>query len=268
MEKKFIGAGLVSGLIAGIVAFIFARIFIEPQVGKAIDYEEGRSHAEARLTGEHAHEHEVFSRSVQENIGAGVGTVVFALCMGAFFAVAFTVLWAYLGRRNPAVDPRIVAAALAAVGFVAVYLVPFAAYPANPPAIGLEGTIGSRSGAYLTITLLSVGFAIVAAALGLQLARRIGTAWSTLAAIVAYVAATIVAIALLPSYNELPTPLMDGYRIVYQGFPADVLANFRVYSLASQVILWAVLAVVFAAVLTWLGKRAHRTAAPELERIS
>ncbi len=46
MEKKFIGAGLLSGLVAGIVAYVFARIFIEPQVAKAIDYEDGRSEAE------------------------------------------------------------------------------------------------------------------------------------------------------------------------------------------------------------------------------
>ena len=53
MEKKFIGAGLLSGLIAGIFAYVFARIFIEPVVAKAIDYEDGRSHAEEMLTGEH-----------------------------------------------------------------------------------------------------------------------------------------------------------------------------------------------------------------------
>ena len=46
MEKKFIGAGLLSGLVAGIVAYIFARIFIEPQVAKAIDYEDGRGAAQ------------------------------------------------------------------------------------------------------------------------------------------------------------------------------------------------------------------------------
>ncbi len=49
MEKKFIGAGLLSGLIAGIVAFVFARLFIEPQVAKAIDYEGGRSEAEEAI---------------------------------------------------------------------------------------------------------------------------------------------------------------------------------------------------------------------------
>ena len=46
MEKKFIGAGLLSGLVAGLFAFVFARVFIEPQVAKAIDYEAGRSAAE------------------------------------------------------------------------------------------------------------------------------------------------------------------------------------------------------------------------------
>ena len=90
-------------------------------MAKAIDYEDGRGAAEEALSGEHGHEHEVFTRSVQENIGAATGTLVFALCMGAFFAVAFTVLWSYVGRRYPATDPRAVAAALGAIGLVVAF---------------------------------------------------------------------------------------------------------------------------------------------------
>ena len=78
MEKKFIGAGLLSGLIAGIISFVFARFYLEPVVSKAVDYEGERSEAEealAHAAGGHSHGEggEVFTRAMQENLGAGVG---------------------------------------------------------------------------------------------------------------------------------------------------------------------------------------------------
>ncbi|MFZ2243071.1 MAG: CbtA family protein [Gordonia amarae] len=256
MEKKFIGAGLLSGLVAGIVAYIFARIFIEPQVAKAIDYEDGRGAAQEALAGEHgAHEHEVFTRSVQENVGAATGTLVFALCMGAFFAVAFTVLWAYIGRRYPASDPRAVIAALGAIGFVAVFGVPFFVYPANPPAVGDDNTIGDRSGAFLTITLVSVIVAAAAVTLALWLRPRIGGLVSGIAAAVAYLVVIVIAAALLPEFHEVPEALKnDQGQIVFPGFPGAVIGDFRVYAISNQVILWTVLSVVFALIIWKLEK--------------
>ncbi|MGC4934542.1 CbtA family protein [Gordonia sp. DT30] len=264
MEKKFIGAGLLSGLVAGIVAFIFARLFIEPQTTKAIDYEEGRSHAEEHLMAAHGgaggHEHgEVFTRSVQENIGAGVGTIVFALCMGAFFAVAFTILWTYLARHHPDTDGRWVAVALGVLGFVAAFAVPFFAYPANPPAVGDADTIGARSGAYLTITVVSVVAMIAAVVFALWLRPRLGGLTSAVLAAIGYLVVITVAIILLPQFHEVPEPLTDGDRIVFPGFPAAVIGDFRVYVIANQVILWTVLTTVFAAVLGWLGRSGSRS---------
>ncbi|MFW0790989.1 CbtA family protein [Gordonia sp. CPCC 205333] len=256
MAGKFVGAGLISGLIAGIVAFIFARIFIEPQVAKAIDYEEGRSHAEEMLSGEHGHEHEVFTRAVQENIGAGIGTVGFALAMGAFFAVAFTILWAYVGRRYPAADPRWVSAALTVIGFVAVVGVPFFVYPPNPPAVGNDDTIGSRSGSYLTLTLISVAAVILATIAALWLRPRIGGLLGAVTATIGYLVVITISAALLPKFDEIPTPVTnDAGQIIYPGFPGDVIGLFRTYTIANQVILWTVLGVVFALVLGWLSRR-------------
>ncbi len=252
MEKKFIGVGLLSGLIAGIVAFVFARRFVEPQVARAIDYEEARSHAEEVLAGSDpsVHEHgEVFTRSVQENIGAGVGTIAFAVCLGAFFAVAFIVLWTYIGRRHPSTDPRMVAAAIGSIGFVAVFAVPFLAYPASPPAVGDDTTIGPRTGAFLTITACSVGFAIAAVVVALWLRPRIGGLVSGVVAAAAYLVAVGITIALLPGFHEVPTALMNGDRILFPGFPGDVIADFRVYTIATQVTLWAVLTLMFALLL-------------------
>lgn len=268
MEKKFIGAGLVSGLIAGICAYIFARVYIEPQVAKAIDYEDGRSHAEEMLSGEHGHEHELFTRSVQENIGAATGTLIFALAMGAFFAVAFTVLWAYVGRHFPESDPRWVAAALGVIGFVAVYGVPFFAYPANPPAVGDSDTIGDRSSSYLIMVLFSVAFMIVAVIGYFYLRPRAGGLVSAIVAAIGYLIAVGITIAVMPEFHEIPTPLENpSGQIVFPGFPADVVGLFRIYSITNQIILWTVLTVAFALILGWMMKRESAPAAPTEEKV-
>jgi hypothetical protein len=261
MERKFIGAGLCAGLIAGIISFIFARIFIEPQVAKAIGYEEGRGAAEEALEAASGHGHhgegaEVFTRSVQENIGAGVGTVVFALSMGVFFAVAFTVLWAYVGRRWPATDPRAVTAVVGLLGFIAAFGVPFFVYPANPPAVGNDDTIGERSGAYLTITLVSVIAMVIAVVVALQLRDRLGGLASTTVAGIAYLVVIAIAKVLLPEFHEVPEPLKnDQGAIVFPGFPGGVIGDFRVYAIANQVVLWTVLTLVFAAAISAIGRR-------------
>ena len=74
--------------------------FLEPVIGRAIDYEDGRSDAEAALAvHEAAHEHgahehgvELFTRGVQANVGMGFGVLAFSVAMGALFAVAFAVV--------------------------------------------------------------------------------------------------------------------------------------------------------------------------------
>ncbi|MGW6035416.1 CbtA family protein [Gordonia terrae] len=270
MEKKFIGAGLLAGLIAGIVSFVFARFYLEPVVAKAIDYEGARSEAEEALAhaaepGGHTHGEggELFTRAMQENLGAGVGNVVFAVCMGAFFAVAFTVLWSYLGSRHPATDPRAVAGVLGAIGFVAVFAVPFFAYPANPPAVGDDDTIGERTGAFLTISVASVILAIAAVVLALWLRPRIGGFVSAVAAVAAYLAGIATVLAFLPSFSEVPEPVRnDAGQIVFPGFPGDVIGDFRVYAIANQVILWTVLTVVFALLLGAMARSRTADRAP------
>ncbi|QKT06750.1 CbtA family protein [Gordonia sp. X0973] len=267
MERRIIGAGLFAGLIAGIVSYVFARIFIEPQVGKAIAYEEGHGAAEEAMNaamGHGGHDHgdvEVFTRSVQENIGAGVGTVVFGLAMGAFFAVAFVVLWAYIGRRWPSTDPRAVAGVLGLLGFVAAFGVPFFVYPANPPAVGDPDTIGARSGSFLTITLVSVIAMIIAVVVALHLRERLSGLGAAVVSGIGYLVVIGIAKALLPQFHEIPEPLKnDQGTIVYPGFPAEVVGLFRVYVVANQVVLWTVLTLVFAVAISAIARRGARSA--------
>ena len=261
MEKKLIGWGVLSGALAGLLAFVFARIFAEPQIQAAIDYESGREEAQetlnqaAGMVAEHDHG-ELFSRAIQANLGIGLGMVGFGVAMGALFAVVYTVCLGRVGR----VRPRTLAMLVAGAGFLAIYLTPFVKYPANPPAIGNADTIGSRGTLYLGMVAGSVIFLTAAVWLGRRLAPRLGNGNASIVAGVGFVVLSGILMAILPPLGHLaadvaehgvqatetPQPLTDAAgHIVYPGFPADTLFQFRVNSVGAQVILWGVLGLVF-----------------------
>jgi hypothetical protein len=272
MEKRIIWRGVLAGAVGGLLAFLFAKIFAEPQIQKAIDYEDGRDHAQEALNsaaGISPHEHaDPFSRAVQGNVGIGVALILFGAAMGALFAVAYAV---YLGRSGR-LRPRSLAVLLAGGGFLGFYLVPFLKYPANPPAIGNDDTIRQRSGLYLLMVLASVLFLVLTVWLGKRLQPRFGTWNATLLAAAVFVVASAAVMLLLPSFGELsanaaqhsptetPGPLTDSTgRIVFPGFPADVLFSFRLYSIGAQMLLWGTIALIFAPL-------AERLLAPEPAR--
>lgn len=262
MVKRILWRGLLAGAIAGLLAFAFARIFAEPQIDKAIAYESGRDAAQEALNKAAGippdmADPDLFSRTVQADVGLGAGMVFFGMAMGALFAVAYTVC---LGRVG-GLRARSLALLVAGGGFVGMYLVPFLKYPANPPAIGHEETIRARSGLYLIMVVCSVAFLAGAVWLGRRLQPRFGNWNATLLAGAAFVVAIGVVMLLLPSlghlgYNkehygnhatETPQPLTDGKgHIVYPGFPADVLFAFRFYSVGAQLLLWSAIGLVFA----------------------
>jgi hypothetical protein len=262
MEKKLILRGTLAGAVAGLLAFLFARIFAEPQIQKAIDYESARDAAQALLdkaAGLTAPEqgHEVFTRTIQANVGIGAGMIMFGAAMGALFGVTYAICLGRVGNLRP----RSIAVLVAAGGFLAIYLVPFLKYPANPPAIGHADTIKDRSALYLLMVFFSILFLLGAVWLGQRLRSRFGNWNATLLAGAAFVVAIGVVMLILPSLGHLshnkanygnfdtetPQPLTDANgKIVFPGFPADVLASFRLYSVGAQLILWSALALIFA----------------------
>ena len=91
MERNFIVRGLLVGAVGGLLAFVFARIFAEPQIQAAIDYEAGRDAAQAVLDGtRETGGSDLFSRSVQGNLGIGVGMILYGVAMGGLYAVAWS----------------------------------------------------------------------------------------------------------------------------------------------------------------------------------
>jgi predicted cobalt transporter CbtA len=203
----------------------------------------------------HEHGVQLFTRGVQANAGLGFGVLIFGVAMGALFAVLFCVVDA----RMKSVAPRELSVALAAGAFGAVYLVPFVKYPPNPPAVGQSDTIGARTGWYLVMVLASVVLAAAAVWLARRLTGRFGAWNARLLTAGAYLMAIAVVMVLLPTVDETPQPLRDASgAIIYPGFPADVLYEFRLVSLGTQLVLWATIGLVFATLAgRLLGERAE-----------
>lgn len=236
------------------MAFLFARLFAEPVIGRAVEYENGRIDI-AKLHGVHAHGVELFTRGMQANAGLGFGVLIFGVAIGALFAVLFCITY----RRVGNVEPRLFSVLLAVGAFIAVYLVPFVKYPANPPAVGQADTIGARTGWYLGAVLTSVALTIAAVWLARRLANRLSGWNAALLAATLYLVVIASVMSLLPIFDDTPEPMRDATgAIIYPGFPADVLYQFRLLSLGTQVVLWETIGLVFATLAgRLLGERAE-----------
>jgi phosphate/sulfate permease len=259
MEKHIIGRGLVAGALAGVIAFVFARIFVEPVIDRAIGFEDGVGEAHEAMHGGHEHGAEVFTRGVQANIGLGFGVIAFSVAMGALFAVVFAVAYGRVGN----VSARVLSLYVAGGMLLSLYVVPALKYPANPPAASLEETIRQRTLLYLLMVVLSAALFVGAVYLGRQLAQRLGAWNATLAAAGSYIAAIAVVMLILPTIDETPGPLRDNAgNIVYEGFPADDLYQFRLYSLGTQVVMWTTIGLVFAVLAARLLDEKRRDVVP------
>jgi Probable cobalt transporter subunit (CbtA) len=262
MEKNLILRGALVGALGGLLAFIFARIFAEPVIQRAIDYESGRDDAQAALDkaaglAPEAMGPDIFSRTIQANIGIAVGVILFGVAMGLLLAVVYSVTVHRVGNLSPRNWALILAGGL----FLGFYVVPFVKYPPNPPSIGHPETIADRTGLYLLMVVCSLAFLLGATWLGRRLAPRFGNTNAILLAVGAFIIAIGIVMLVLPSLGHLsantaeygvvatetPQPLRDpSGTIVYPGFPADDLYLFRLYSITAQAILWATIGLCFA----------------------
>jgi hypothetical protein len=240
---------MLAGLLGGLVAFGIAKTIGEPQVDKAIAFEEyvGARAEPADHEAEHEAEHddELVTRSQQNFAGLGIGTLIYGAAMGGIFGLVFAIAYGRLGT----VTARGTAAVLGLLGFVSVYLVPSLKYPATPPAIGNPDTIGRRTTLYLTMIVISVLSIILAVMLRRWLTYRIGEWNATIVVALCYLAVVVVAYIVLPGINEVPqarlrdvVPANGDSGIT---FPAVVLWRFRVAAGAVQVGLWATVAICF-----------------------
>ncbi|MEU5954021.1 CbtA family protein [Streptomyces sp. NPDC047525] len=236
-----LGRGLVAGGAAGLAAGLFSLLLAEPLMDRAIRAEEKRAAAEEHAHGAAQaaqHHEELFTRSTQ-HAGLVVSAVVAGLAIGVLFAVAY----ALVHRRDPHAAPWPRALAFAGAAFLAVSLLPGLRYPANPPGVGDSGTVGERQALWLASVAIGV--------LGMFLARQVYVRLSARSVPVRQMAAALTTVAVLAALFLLPDN-PDPVPV-----DATLLWDFRVLSVASHALLWAV----FAAVFGGLGLRAVREGA-------
>ena len=241
MVRTLLIRGMLVGLVAGFLALGFAEVFGEPQVDHAITFESQRARAAGEPT-----ESALVSRDTQQTAGLAVAVGLYAIAFGGFFALAFAVAYGRLGRLSA----RATAALVAAGGFVAVVLVPFLKYPANPPAIGNPDTLDRRTALYFAMIAISVLTTILAVRLGRQLAPHVGGWNAALIGGCTFLVVTATVWFVLPAVNEVPTD-----------FPATVLWRFRLSSLGTQLVLWTAMGLLFG-VLTERSRKTARAMGP------
>lgn len=237
--RELLLRGMLAGLVAGVLAIGFASIVGEPMIERAIEFEEqADSHGHATEPGGAPS----VSRGVQRTLGLVVGILGLGVAFGGIFAIVFAFARGRLGTTSD----RATALVVAALAFVALYLVPFLKYPANPPAVGVEETMQARTLAYIAMFVLSVLITVGAIALQRRLVRT-RTSWdASLIAAATFGLAFVAAVLALPSFAEVP-----------QAFPADVLWRFRLASVGTQLVLWLGIGLAFG-MLTERAARASR----------
>jgi predicted cobalt transporter CbtA len=227
MVRSLLVRGMLVGLAAGLLAFAFAFAFGEPQVQKAIDFED-------YLTRIH---HEppdpvIVSRGIQRTLGLLTGTTVLGVALGGIFSLVFAGVYGRVGHLHA----RATSALLALAAYVTITLVPATKYPPNPPTVGNPATIDRRTLLFFAMIAVTIVAAVAALRVRRDLRARLGDWNATVAALGAFALLVAAAELILPGVHEVPA-----------GFPADVLWRFRVASLGTNAVLWATIGLGFGA---------------------
>ena len=163
---SILATSLLAGVVAGLFVAAFHQLTTEPVLQHAIDLEG----ALKKASGEPV-QPEVFSRSIQ-HIGLFIGYVLYGIGWGALFGVVASLL--PLLTRRPFSIKQGLGLLLASCWTVGIF--PQLKYPANPPGVGESATIGFRQEVYLSILLLSILGALLAA-ITYQVVGKAGQDW-------------------------------------------------------------------------------------------
>jgi predicted cobalt transporter CbtA len=231
--------GMLVGILAGILSFCFLKVVGEPQVDRAIAFENALVAAKDKANDGTAKgmpmpkedpEPELVSRSVQAGIGLLTGVVIYSTAFGGLFALVF----AFAHGRMGDFDPRMTSALLGLSGIIAVYIVPSLKYPANPPSVGDPETIGMRTALYFVVIAISIAAMIAAWLLRNRLTPHFGRWDATLVGAATYLVVMVAVGLALPSVNEVP-----------EAFPAVVLWQFRIAAAGAQFVMWSTIGLGF-----------------------
>lgn len=211
-------SGAISGLAAGLAGALVLWLLVEPTLEQAIALEEAV-----------AHEHAAAAVSRGQQIVAGLITVI---VVGLLSGLIFSIIYSWTRDRLPGSHDFGKSMVLAGLSFVVLALGPALVVPANPPGVGEAATVTDRTQIYLLtlflLIVLVVGCVKVVQGGG-SVALR-GTAVTVLVV----VGVILLMVAVSDSGDGVP-----------DGFPAGLLWDFRVASLAQHAIMWLTTGVVF-----------------------
>ncbi len=227
MARTYLVRGMLAGLVAGLLAIAFAKIVAEPQIASAEHFEARRA-AQSGRPGDRP----LVSRDVQDTVGLGAGVAVTGVALGGLYGLVFGGIYRRVGNA----DGRTTAAGLSAASFIALFVVPFLKYPANPPAIGNPDTIGRRTALYFLMVAVGVLSVVLAVIVHRRSLARWPAWYSRLAALGVFLGVVTICYVVMPGIDEVPV-----------GFPASVLWKFRLASAGTELVLWAALGLIFGA---------------------
>lgn len=233
---------VLAGLVSGALAAVFVGLVAEDSIDAAIAIESSAASADAHEgsdeavdTHSHGDSEPLFTRG-QQVVGGLVASVVFGLVVGVVFAAVY----AAVRHKITVADETRRVLLLAAVAYLVTAVLPAVKYPANPPAVGDPDTVNVRTVLYFTFLACCI---ILAFAVGM-LYKRLAARRERSTALALSAAAALSGIAgLLVAWPTRPTT-------VPADFPAQLLWDFRIESLATLTIIWST----FGLAMGWLSR--------------
>lgn len=223
--RSVLWSAILLGALAGILASVVSTVIAEPLIEKAILIEESRADPSEPA------EPPLVSRELQ----AGPGRFAAYALGGTAFGLLFGLTYVVLRRRHP--EPLRCAVLTGAILAGAITVSPWLKYPPNPPAVGDPATLAQRQQLYALLILATavVLFGVVALAARLRAAQ-----WAEHRRVAAVVIVGGLAVAaVLALFPPAPDPVSA---------PADLIWRFRLASLATNLVVWAGLALGFGVV--------------------
>lgn len=230
--KTAVAVGVLAGLVTGAYHFAVTEIAID----RAIVLEE----AAAAASGE-AVEPLPYTREQQKG-GLFLAAVMLAVACAMVFGLVYSAVRPLLARWSTVAT----SVALSAIVLVAVFLLPFLKYPANPPTVGDPETIDFRAAIFLGFQLSTILAAVLAFLLWSRLRGRLGALRSGLAGVALFAAVAGAAFVLIPPN---PDPVAA---------PPDLVASFRAFSALGLAVLWVSIGLFFG--LLWRRVESRRAA--------
>ena len=225
---------VLAGLLAGAVAAVFVGLVAEDSIDAAIAIEEAGAGTPITTRA-----------SPRTRAMLPTATVTTRRCSPAAsrswgdwrprWSSVWSLAWCS-ARSTPPSATRSLSAArrdgfllLAAAAYLATAVLPSLKYPANPPAVGDPDTVNERTLLYFTFLAASIILAVAVGMLYKRLAARLERSAAVVSTAAAALAGTAVLLAVWPSSPDR----------VAEDFPAQLLWDFRLESLATLTIIWS-----------------------------